>query len=248
MLNMSSFIKNLFLLLLIVTGLSFSVEAKADNKQVADSVLTKLMQYPDSISSYSIEELTRDTDKERIRQWCNIIISLNANSISRNVIKHYYFPLCRRIIESYYHESGILHEIAHNRPFSLDSMRLTDSIITGRDIISRFMEYQRVCMAMMELPLEKLIIPAFYGDMRFIWGDNEYMDSLAPIPEALIANINNLFNVKISTLDKDLYRLLMIHSQDLDFLTDNAILLLDASTYLSQYQMGMVVGFVGGHI
>lgn len=143
--------------------LSLSVEAKASNKQVTDSVLTKLMQYPESISSYSIEELTKDMDEERVRKWCNIIISLKADGISRNVVKRYYFPLCRSIIESFYHESEMLHEMAHNRSFSSDFMTQTDSVITGRDIISRFTEYQRVCMAMMEIPLENLIVPVYYG-------------------------------------------------------------------------------------
>lgn len=249
MINMSLFIKKLFLLLLIiVAGLSLSVEAKANSKHVTDSVLTKLMQYPESISSYSIEELTKDMDEERIRQWCNIIISLKADGISRNVVKRYYFPLCRSIIESFYHESEMLHEMTHNRSFPSDIMMQTDSVMTGRDIISRFMEYQHVCMAMMELPWDFLIVPVCYGNMRmvesFIWGDNKYMDNLDPIPDTLITNINNLFDVKIFTFEKDLYRLILPHSQDWDFLTDNAILLLDASTYLSQYQMKMVAGTV----
>ena len=62
------FKKKLFALLIIIAGLSLSVKAAANSKQVPDSVLTKLVQYPESISSYSLEELTRNMDQKRISQ------------------------------------------------------------------------------------------------------------------------------------------------------------------------------------
>lgn len=247
--NILFFMKNLFFLLLIVAGLSLSVDSKAENKQVTDSVLIKLLQYPETISSYSIGELTKDMDKTRIKQMSKVICSLSGNGISRSIIRQHYFPLCRSVIESYFHESELLQEIALHRDFTSEHMIQADNINTGRNIITRFIEYQRVCMAIQELPLEnRAFNPVFYGDMRMmegvIWGDNKYMDKLDPIPERLIANLSNLFGVKISTLEKDLYRLLQTYSQDFDFLTNNAALLLDASTYLSKYQMGMVIGTV----
>lgn len=234
------------LLLLVVTSL-LSVEARAENLHEPDSVLTELMQHPESISSYSIEELTKDMSKDRINQMNKVICSLNANGISRSIIKQYYFPLCRNIIASYFHKSAILQEMAQNRTFALEHMQYVDSMSTGRNTISRFIEYQHICMGMIRLPWE-YITPVFYGEMRmieaFIWGNNMYMEKLDPIPEELIAKINDLFGVKNSILEKDLYRLLQTHLQDLDFVTDNAMLLCDASTYLSQYQMGLVCGSV----
>lgn len=242
------FKKKLFALLIIIAGLSLSVKAAANSKQVPDSVLTKLVQYPESISSYSLEELTRNMDQKRISQWCNILCSMNPNSINRNIIKCHYFPLCRSVIEIYSRESEILQEIANNRTFPTESIYAADSISTGRDIICRFMEYQRVCMAMKELPLERIITPIFYGDMRmiesFIWGDNIYMDTIDPVPNKLITHINKLFDVKISSLEKELYGILLKRSNDSNFLIDNSYLLLNASTYLSQSQMGLVVGTV----
>ena len=78
----------------------------------------------------------------------------------------------------------------------------------------------------------------------FLWGNNEYMDHLDRLPIALVADINNLFGMEITSVEKDFYKLLLAHKQDTDFLTDNAALLLNTSTYLSQHQMGIVVGFV----
>lgn len=228
--------------------MSFSVEAKTSSKQVVDSVLTKILQYPDSISSYTIEELTKDMDRERVLQWCNIIISLKANGIRRDVIKRYYIPLCRCIMESYYHESELLHEMAHKRSFSSNIMTQVDSVISGREIVSRFTEYQRVCKIMKEVPWEKLIVPMNYGNMRmlerFIWGDNSYMDKLDPIPNKLIADIGSLFGVEITLLEENLPTLLQTHNNDCEFLINQSALLIEASTFLSQYQMLMVVGTV----
>lgn len=247
--NISLFRKNLFLLLIIIaTLLSFSVEAKTSSKQVVDSVLTKILQYPESISSYTIEELTKDMDRERVSQWCNIIISLKANGIRRDVIKRYYIPLCRCIMESYYHESELLHEMAHKRSFSSNIMTQVDSAISGREIVSRFTEYQRVCKIMKEVPWEKLIVPTNYCNMRmlewFIWGDNSYMDKLDPIPNKLIADIGSLFGVEITLLEENLPTLLQTHNNDCEFLINQSALLIEASTFLSQYQMLMVVGTV----
>lgn len=232
------------LLLLVVASL-FSVEARAENLHEPDSVLTELMQHPESISSYSIEELTKDMSKDRINQMNKVICSLNANGISRSIIKQYYFPLCRKIIEFYFHKSAILQEMSQNRTFTIERMQYVDSISTGRNIVSRFIEYQHICMGMMRLPW-KYVTPVFYGEMRmieaFIWGNNMYMEKLDPIPEELIAKINDLFGVKISILEQDLHRLLQTRIQDFNFVTDNAMLLCDASTYLSQYKMGLVCG------
>lgn len=246
MLNLSYFKIKLFLLLFIFAVL-LSVEAKTENKQESDSVLAELMQNPELITSYSIEELTEDMSKNRINQMNKVICSLNANGISRSIIKQYYFPLCRKIIESYFHKSAILQKMAQNRTFTLEHMQYVDSISSGRNIISRFIEYQHICMGMIGLPWE-YVTPVFYGEMRmieaFIWGNNMYMEKLDPIPEELIAKINDLFGVKISILEQDLHRLLQTRLQDLDFVTDNAMLLCDASTYLSQYHMGLVCGSV----
>lgn len=246
MLNLLYFKTKPFLLLLIFTAL-LSVKAIAGNKQEPDSVLTELMQHPESITSYSIEELTKDMDKDRINKMNKVISSLNANGISRSIIKQYYFPLCRNIIKSYFNKSTTLQGMTQNRTFSIEHMLQTDSISAGRNIVSRFIEYQHICMGMMSLPWD-FVTPVMYGNMRmiesFILGNNNYMDQLDPIPEKLTAKINDLFGVKNSILEKDLYQLLQTRIQDLDFITDNAVLLCEASTYLSQYQMGMVLGSV----
>ena len=145
-------------------------------------------------------------------------------------------------------ESYLLREMAKGRVFYPSSLIQTDSICIGKEIESRFMEYQQVCMVMMNLPIDNLDVPLFYGDLRmfefFLWGNNEYMDNLDRLPIALVADINNLFGMEITSLEKDFYKLLLAHKQDTDFLTDNAALLLNTSTYLSQHQMGIVVGFV----
>lgn len=248
MINLPLIKKKVLLLSYFTFVVFFNISASIRIVQLPDSVLTRIIQYPESISLYPPEELEEEINKDKIKQFCTIISSLNANGISRSIIKKYYFPLCRSVIESYFHESEILHELAMNRTFTSDCMIHNDSISTGREIISRFIEYQRICMAMTELPFENLVTPIFYGDMRmmehFIWGDNKYMDKLDLIPGRLIDKVNDLFDVKISTLEKDLYRLLQTRSQDFKFLTDNAVLLLEASTYLSMQQMGMVVGTI----
>ena len=237
----------IIMLTVLIKSLSL-VAANVDNQQISDSVLQQIGMCPEAISSYTTCELTEDMNQERIKQWCKLICSLRSTSIRRSTIKSYYFPLCREIILSYMRESYLLREMAKGRVFLPSSLIQTDSICIGKEIESRFMEYQQVCMVMMNLPIDNLDFPWFYGDLRmfefFLWGNNEYMDNLDRLPIALVADINNLFGMEITSLEKDLYKLLLAHKQDTDFLTDNAALLLNTSTYLSQHQMGIVVGFV----
>ena len=99
------------LLLLFVMTFLIPIDLKASDKQDADSVLEKIMQDPESIVSYSTKELTENAEGKRIGQICKLICSLNANGISRSVIKNNYYPLCRKIIEVSLRQSGILREM-----------------------------------------------------------------------------------------------------------------------------------------
>ena len=99
------------------------------------------MQAPESIVSYSTNELAENAEGEQIGQICKLICSLNANGISRSVIKNNYYPLCRKIIEASIRQSEILREMTKRRGLTLYQMKETDSISIGRDIITRFIEY-----------------------------------------------------------------------------------------------------------
>lgn len=236
------------LLLLFVMTFLIPIDLKASDKQDADSVLEKIMQDPESIVSYSTKELTENAEGKRIGQICKLICSLNANGISRSVIKNNYYPLCRKIIEVSLRQSGILREMTKKRGFALYQMKQTDSISIGRDIITRFDEYQKVCMAIDNLNSQDFMTPFAYGDMRFVenfvWGSSKYMDEIDPIPAGLMANVTNLLNGKVNSLEKDLYKLILSRGQEQNFILENGKILLEASTYLSQFQMGMNIGQV----
>lgn len=125
----------------------------------------------------------------------------NANGISRSVIKNNYYPLCRKIIEASIRQSEILREMTKRRGLTLYQMKETDSISIGRDIITRFIEYQKVCMAIDNLNSQDFMTPFAYGDMRFVenfvWGSSKYMDEIDPIPAGLMANVTNLLMVML---------------------------------------------------
>ena len=236
------------LLLLFVMTFLIPIDLKASDKQIPDSVLEKIMQNPESIVSYSTNELIENAEGERIGQICKIICSLNTNGISRSVIKNHYYPLCRKIIKVSLCQSGILREMIKRRGLTLYQMKETDSISIGRDIITRFIEYQKACMAIDYLNSQDFMTPFAYGDMRFVenfvWGSSKYMDEIDPIPAGLMANVTNLLNGKVNSLEKDLYKLILSRGQEQNFILENGKILLEASTYLSQFQMGMNIGQV----
>lgn len=236
------------LLLLFVMTFLIPIDLKASDKQIPDSVLEKIMQNPESIVSYSTNELIENAEGERIGQICKIICSLNTNGISRSVIKNHYYPLCRKIIKISLCQSGILREMIKRRGLTLYQMKETDSISIGRDIITRFIEYQKACMAIDYLNSQDFMTPFAYGDMRFVenfvWGSSKYMDEIDPIPAGLMANVTNLLNGKVNSLEKDLYKLILSRGQEQNFILENGKILLEASTYLSQFQMGMNIGQV----
>lgn len=238
------------LLLLFVMTFLIPIELKADDKQVSDSLLEKMMLNPESIVSYSTNELTENAEEERIRKICKLIYSLDADGISRSVVKNNYYPLCRKIIKISFFQSEILREMAKKRGFTLQHMTQTDSISFGRDIAARFIEYQKACMAIVHLNSQDILTPFAYGDMRFIenivWGNSKYMDEVDPIPADLIANVTDLLNGKANNFEKDLYKLILSRSQDQNFILENGKNILEASTYLSQFQMGMNFGHVSG--
>lgn len=234
------------LLLLFVMTFLIPIDLKASDKQIPDSVLEKIMQNPESIVSYSTNELIENAEGERIGQICKIICSLNTNGISRSVIKNHYYPLCRKIIKVSLCQSGILREMIKRRGLTLYQMKETDSISIGRDIITRFIEYQKACMAIDYLNSQDFMTLFAYGDMRFVenfvWGSSKYMDEIDPIPAGLMANVTNLLNGKVNSLEKDLYKLILSRGQEQNFILENGKILLEASTYLSQFQMGMNIG------
>lgn len=236
------------LLLLFVMTFLIPIDLKASDKQIPDSVLEKIMQNPESIVSYSTNELIENAEGEQIGQICKIICSLNTNGISRSVIKNHYYPLCRKIIKVSLCQSGILCEMIKRRGLTLYQMKETDSISIGRDIITRFIEYQKACMAIDYLNSQDFMTPFAYGDMRFVenfvWGSSKYMDEIDPIPAGLMANVTNLLNGKVNSLEKDLYKLILSRGQEQNFILENGKILLEASTYLSQFQMGMNIGQV----
>lgn len=236
------------LLLLFVMTFLIPIDLKASDKQIPDSVLEKIMQNPESIVSYSTNELIENAEGERIGQICKIICSLNTNGIRRSVIKNHYYPLCRKIIKVSLCQSGILREMIKRRGLTLYQMKETDSISIGRDIITRFIEYQKACMAIDYLNSQDFMTPFAYGDMRFVenfvWGSSKYMDEIDPIPAGLMANVTNLLNGKVNSLEKDLYKLILSRGQEQNFILENGKILLEASTYLSQFQMGMNIGQV----
>lgn len=236
------------LLLLFVMTFLIPIDLKASDKQIPNSVLEKIMQNPESIVSYSTNELIENAEGERIGQICKIICSLNTNGISRSVIKNHYYPLCRKIIKVSLCQSGILREMIKRRGLTLYQMKETDSISIGRDIITRFIEYQKACMAIDYLNSQDFMTPFAYGDMRFVenfvWGSSKYMDEIDPIPAGLMANVTNLLNGKVNSLEKDLYKLILSRGQEQNFILENGKILLEASTYLSQFQMGMNIGQV----
>lgn len=231
------------IILFVFAGQLSHVSAKTYNEELVDSVMTMIMQFPDTISSYSVEELTRNMDQERIQQWGSVIISLKPTGIRRSIIKQYYFPLCREIVKGFYRESDIMQNLADGRDFNPLSMIHTDSLCTGRDIISRFIEYQQVCISMQNIKLS-----FFYGDMRFLehflWGNNDYIDKLDPIPEEIVIGINELFGTKTSSLEKDLLSLVQRRKNEDGFLINNASLLMEASSYLSDNKAGMLMGII----
>lgn len=241
-------VKFQLLLLFVVAGLFMSDHVVANNRQVPDSVLTKLMKFPESISSYSVDELTADMNINRIKTWTRIISSLEATGISRTIIKQYYFPLCNRIIKSYYDTTDLLREMAIERGFPTERIVRLDSLCSGRNIVNRFNEYQQTIIAIQGLPDENLFLHAFYGNMRmiehFIWGNNEYMDKIDPIPSKLVKNISDLFGVDTLFFEKDFVSLLQSKNNHVVFLVENAAIFIEASTYLNQHQMGMVCGVV----
>ena len=237
------------LLVYLLIGLSCpQSKTLANNKHFPDSILTHLTQHPESISDYATEELTSNVDKNEIIQLCNIVSSLNASRISRDVIKQHYFPLCRNIIKSFYNQSEIFQAATHHRTFKSLHMIESDDNSKGRQIIVRFINYQRILMSIRGLPWDNIVTPFYYGDMRmienFIWGDSKYMDRLDRIPKNIIDDVEKLFNEQILSLENDLYRLLQTRSLDTDFLIDNAKVLIKASTYLSQYQAGLAIGTI----
>ena len=247
--NMSLLKKVLLVYLLIGVTWPQSI-TQASNKYLPDSIFSQLAQHPEAISDYATEELTSNIDKNEIILLCNIISSLNASRISRDIIKQHYFPLCRNIIKSFYDQSETFQVATHHRTFKSLHMVESDDNSTGRQIIIRFVNYQHLLMSIKGLPWDNIITPLSYGDMRmienFIWGDSRYMDKLDPIPQKIIDDVETLFNEKISSLENDLYRLLRTRSQDTDFLIDNAQVLIKASTYLSQYQVGLATGTILG--
>lgn len=248
MFGMLCFKKLQYLLLVFVMTFLLPISLKANNKQISDSVVEKIMQAPESIVSYSTNELAENAEGEQIGQICKLICSLNANGISRSVIKNNYYPLCRKIIEASIRQSEILREMTKRRGLTLYQMKETDSISIGRDIITRFIEYQKVCMAIDNLNSQDFMTPFAYGDMRFVenfvWGSSKYMDEIDPIPAGLMANVTNLLNGKVNSLEKDLYKLILSRGQEQNFILENGKILLEASTYLSQFQMGMNIGHV----
>lgn len=238
------------LLLLFVMTFLISIDIKAIDKQVSDSLLEKMMLNPEYIVSYSTNELTDNAEEERIGQICKLICSLNANGISRSVIKNNYYPLCRKVIEISLCQSEILRGMVKRRGLTLHHMIQIDSICVGRDIAARFVEYQKACMGIVYLNSQDIITPCAYGDMRFVenivWGNSKYMDEIDPIPAELMANVTNLLNGKVNSLENDLYKLIQLRGQEQNFILENGKILLEASTYLSQFQMGMNFGHVSG--
>lgn len=243
---MAIFRKILLLLFYFLSGFSIS----ANNVEVLsmDSICYSIWKDPESISLYSFEELRIDMDKERIQKWCKLISSLNVSAIRRSTIKKCYFSLCRAIVKVFYSESEAMHKISKGRAFIDMRMLKEDSECTGRKIISRFLEYQSICIAISNISQEDSVHPLICGDLRLleylIWGDNKFMDEYKPIPKRLLADVGALFELNIMSLERELYELIQLYSNDSEFLMRNASLLLEASSYLSQYQMGMFLSIV----
>ena len=236
------------LALVIVAILGISVSAVAGTAHSLDSVLMHIGRDPEAISGYTTEDLKAGMNEDGIRKWCKLIISLKAQGITRKSIKQHYFPLCRSLVEAFFHESEIMQNLADGRKFNPVLMSHTDSTCTGRAILSRFMEYQRLCHSISMLPCENLTSRIYYGEMRLIeetiWGENKLMDRLDPIPDSLFTKVGALFDVKIASLESELPKLLQAYSNDVEFVMRNATLLMEAASYLSNYQMGMVIAVV----
>lgn len=237
--------RDLQYMLFICMYLLMPLGLQASNREVSDSVFERIMQSPESIVSYSTKELIGDIDEERIEHICKLICSLNANGVSRSIIKEHYYPLCRTIIEASLRQSGILYEITKRRGLIISHIKQADSISSGRYIITRLIEYQNVCKTILNLSSQKIITPFAYGDMRFVenfvWGESKYMNELNPIPKRIKVSISNLYNNKNCDVEKCMYDVLLeLCSEEHDSVLKNSKILLEASTYLPRFQMEVI--------
>lgn len=233
-------------LLIIISLLNFYFLAGNEKLEI-DDIFGKSTLDPEFITNYSVDELTKSIKDREPDQSTSFFIYLNPTSIRRSTLRNYYLPLCECLLEHYYLNYDILQCISKGRGFPKILLVSTDSLCAGKDLIKRYCFYQNIFKELAGLHKSTTVTSLIYGKLRFleynIWGETPFMDKIDPIPNELIQKVCNLAG-NDDFFDIDLILLIQRHSNDADWIFENARFLLKTLSYSSEWQLGCGCGLI----